>query len=537
VFEKELSFEIKAVDTGLKLNIANNLLLQSATINSHRFRPFNRTQRCFKSIGDHEYDEYTASSSGSGGSAEDDDSDEQIAANFKDDDIINYKLVKSAANLKITPQIKSISINTNYNSNNINNNNNHNHDSRKSSVSYYGTSLEAALVRVKLVRDVLKRKQNFKFTKLTDLLTATDDKHEFRMDFLHEKIKFKLEKYSNSIIPFGLVQTDMDEPESILIKSMKSEEPNLADFKLEKLYLQSEHAYHYLVYMQTTYHDLIRMKQLLLAPEITSRLYSINKCIKKTTKCGLLSKFEFNLADDFISIVEHSCNMTVELNEQSTTAATTPTDVFKLSKWLSLNSALFKLTTKFSSIYANDLCQIYLLSKNRFLSESLFHVEYELSEPTASLIELNKHTGIAKLLNDYRSNLIINNNDNNNKISIDATLYFKNVKMKPLNRSNNKFTFNVELVDDSASYLELDNLISSSPFHLRLIKSEANSIDTVQIMFGPTDLIQENETIFKINLVNKLSNVNFDLVYCSVNNCPFYLDKSYGSIISSMYFF
>jgi len=329
----------------------------------------------------------------------------------------------------------------------------------------------------------------------------------------------------------------MDEPESILIKSMKSEEPNLADFKLEKLYLQSEHAYHYLVYMQTTYHDLIRMKQLLLAPEITSRLYSINKCIKKTTKCVLLSKFEFNLADDFISIVEHSCNMTVELNEQSTTAATTPTDVFKLSKWLSLNSALFKLTTKFSSIYANDLCQIYLLSKNRFLSESLFHVEYELSEPTASPIELNKHTGIAKLLNDYRSNLIINNNDNNNKISIDATLYFKNVKMKPLNRSNNKFTFNVELVDDSASYLELDNLISSSPFHLKHIKSEANSIDTVQIMFGPTDLIQENETIFKINLVNKLSNVNFDLVYCLVNNCPFYLDKSYGSIISSMYFF
>ena len=277
---------------------------------------------------------------------------------------------------------------------------------------------------------------------------------------------------------------------------------------------------------------MIRMKQLLLAPEITSRLYSINKCIKKTTKCVLLSKFEFNLADDLISLVEHSCSMTVGLNEQSTAA---PTDVFKLSKWLSLNSALFKLTTKFSSIYANDLCQIYLLSQNRFLSESLFHVEYKLSEPTASLIELNKHTGIAKLSNDYKSNLIVNYN-NNNKISIDATLYFKNVKMKLLNRSNNNFTFNVELVDDSASYLELDNLISSSPFHLKHIKSEANSIDTVQIMFGSTDLIQENETIFKINLVNKLSNVNFDLVYCSVNNCPFYLDKSYGSIISSIYF-
>jgi hypothetical protein len=131
------------------LNIANNLLLQSAP-NSHRFRPSNRTQRRFKSFSDHEYDE-TA-----GSSAEDDDLD-QNEANFKDDDIINYKLVKSAANLKITPQIKSISINTNYNSNS--------NDNRKSSVSYYGTSLEAALVRIKLVRDVLKTRNNFKFTK------------------------------------------------------------------------------------------------------------------------------------------------------------------------------------------------------------------------------------------------------------------------------------------------------------------------------------------------------------------------------------
>jgi len=498
LFEKEFSFEIKAVDTGLKLNIANNLLLQSAP-NSHRFRPSNRTQRRFKSFSDHEYDE-TA-----GSSAEDDDLD-QNEANFKDDDIINYKLVKSAANLKITPQIKSISINTNYNSNS--------NDNRKSSVSYYGTSLEAALVRIKLVRDVLKTRNNFKFTKLTDL-----SQHEIRTDFLNEQIKFKLEKYSNSIIPFGLIETDLDEPETILIKSM--EQPKLTDFRIEKLYLQSEFT-HYLVYMQATYHDLIRMKQLLLTPDINSRLYSINKCIKNNTKCVLLSKFEFNLAEDLISIVEHSCNITVQFNENSIA-----TDVFRLSKWLSLNSALFKLNTKFNSIYSNDLCDIYLLSRNRFLSESLFHVEYEMTEPIASLINLNKHTGIAKL-NYYSPNIITN------KINVDANLYFKNIKMKPLN--SNKFTINVELLDDASSYLELDNLMSSSPFHLRHIKAEANSIDSVQISFGPSDLIQENETIFKINLINKLSNVNYDLVYCSAKNCPFYLDKSYGTIISNMKF-
>lgn len=94
--------------------------------------------------------------------------------NFKEEDLINYKLIKSAANLK-TSQIKSISINSN---------------NRNKVVSYYGNSLEAALVRIK--RD-LKRNSTFKLAKLSDPLNKSD--------LLRQKIEFKLEKYSNAIIP------------------------------------------------------------------------------------------------------------------------------------------------------------------------------------------------------------------------------------------------------------------------------------------------------------------------------------------------
>ena len=65
---------------------------------------------------------------------------------------------------------------------------------------------------------------------------------------------------------------------------------------------------------------------------------------------------------------------------------------------MSLNSVLFKKQTEISSIYTNDLCGSYLLAENQLLNETIFHIEYEQLEPKTPYIQLDKLTGIVKLV-------------------------------------------------------------------------------------------------------------------------------------------
>jgi len=477
--ENEFTFEVKAVDSGLKLNIANNLLLQTTSqiINNRYNRPSissNRTSRRFKPSNHDDDDDYDDTDE----FYEDyDNNNSEIGNNFKEDDLINYKLIKSAANLKITPTpIKSI---------NINNNNNNNHNNRKNPISYYGTSLEAALVKIKLVKD-MNKELKFKFIKLADL---TNELFNINIDLLNEQIKFKIEKYSDVIIPYALIQTDSID--SIHITSNN----DLIKFKLEQIYLPSETQF-YLVYIEPSHADLTEIKEILLLKSNLSQIeVSIQTC-KSNNKCNSILKFDFKIIDEFISMFENTCSMYLQQEEE--------TNRLILSKQISLNSILFKLNAKFTSVYSSDLmCHL-----SQMLNESMFHVIYEQIDFTQPLVDLNGQTGIAKLI-DYNQNI------NEFKINIQAYLYFKTLKLKMFK----SLTIYYDLIDDSNRFeLEL-----SSPFFFKQIKSSNDSIEIIHIKLKSLDdFLQANVSLLKFNN----NNLKYDLVYCSQVNCLFYLNEN-----------
>ena len=177
---------------------------------------------------------------------------------------------------------------------------------------------------------------------------------------------------------------------------------------------------------------------------------------------------------------------------------------------MSLNSVLFKKQTEISSIYTNDLCGSYLLAENQLLNETIFHIEYEQLEPKTPYIQLDKLTGIVKLVQQPVETF---------KIHIGARLYYKTQSLK-INFKSASFIF----------YLNEDfnqlNVVTSSQFYTKMTKATNNSIDKIQIKLNSS--IQTNETILTFS---SKSRIEFDLVYCSDKQCPFYLNN--GTIIAT----
>ena len=102
-------------------------------------------------------------------------------------------------------------------------------------------SYEAAVVKIKLIRKIVNNNMiKSQFMKLNQIIKNKDLVQAIRLNLMNEQNSYK--------IPYGVLQTNQNSEIKI--------EANSTFFKLEKLYLNNNEKYYYLVYFELNEYNI-----------------------------------------------------------------------------------------------------------------------------------------------------------------------------------------------------------------------------------------------------------------------------------------
>lgn len=464
--EKVIEFEVKSLDNGVRHNVVRNLL-RSNQLYSKPVRTRKMLDETFMS---HETDLH------------DDETDLRAKNNQEINDRINYKLVNFAASLNGPIARRT-----------------HHIDSHV----YYGTSIEAAYVTVKLVRS-FKTRQNFnaKFTRLAEMSVS---------ESLSEQIEFKVEKYGGFVLPFGII-------EIVHVSSLKlrAQSDIGVEFTIERVYMSNEMVDVYLVFIQPSLFEIHEMKKMLEAAEEDSGWFTVNAYDEggQVTMENLVG-FEFSVAKDLKEIMASSCYLEPARKDFELNILNPSQDML-----------LFQLVADVKSVYGSDMCKLFL-STNHFYGNELFHVEFAKGHNQTSL-SVDKMSGVVKLERIFYGKLIY---------LFQATLWFKDA---PIAGTKKLFSVGLKSVDQSPrlngstpiyAVMNVNNQIPMVNFFKK--NSNQNVFDTLKVTLTNNEMDYDLAAILSALNWNYNEYTRYESIYCFNGNdlrkidvCPVMLNKT-----------
>lgn len=413
-------------------------------------------------------------------------------------DLINYKLIHYAASLYEPLGMQQRKM--------------------PSDVTYYGTSIEAAYVTIKLVRS-FKSRQNYqaKFTRLADIVPSVQ---------LLEQIKFKLEKNFNSAIPFGLIELVHFKNLKLAVEAVNG----LATipFKVDQVYLNDLNTDTFLVFIQPNYTEIEALGRLIMGRE--SKANFTVHAYDRTGQVFVsdLVQFEFELVKDIVAMVTNSCR--AELDQSAYE--------------LELNNpgagtVLLNLKTSLRSNYGVDEMCWLLLSSNLWYKRGLFHTQFS-STHNQSYVSIDRFTGTVrldkvfygKLRFQFRSGLFFNRRQR-----LDAGQLI-NIQIESI---DSRPSLNASTPIQAVLTIGEDLVPIVNYFKKSTATSSRNVFDSLRLMFTAEDQ-QELHLPKILSALNwHYSEFNtYEQVYCfdtdtltKLDACPFELNSngtSHGSV-------
>ena len=412
--QNELSFEINAIDSGVKLSLAKNLLRLNETMQFYARK-------------------------------EEDSSD------------LEHKLISIAAD----PMLNSVyALNRSY----------------SSLISSGFTRLEAATVRIRLVRD--QSVANF-----VDLNKTRLEKIDFSplSAELREQIRFRLNADS-ARIPFAVLRVHINASNTRPDHNLRvlSADNRGITFKLAKLYVDFMPTY--LVYFEMDSTNFFALKT------NTSSVhdYVISYCDTET--CLSLAEFKFDLVHDLIAIFTVNCGL--DLNVPSK---------FQLSG--QANTTLFAVRSRVTSVFDSDVDFCATFATYRLNSSpDLFHVKYSVN---LDYFSINQWTGVVQT--SARPVII-----ERGILRIEASLHF-GAKMLLTRR------------DEACLY----EVVEQTDLALEFIRANpASTLTYLHIKW------QSGQTRHRIHVKNIAKNIRVThILHCQksvTGACPFYLERVNG---------
>ena len=472
---KTFEFQVKSLDTGTRSGVARTILSTRRAYWSYLSTTgleSNRTRKMLEEV-DTEVDL-------------DDDSHAELGqSNHKTNDLVNYKLVKYAAELyEHLVGMES-----------------HQAD-RRQQHSIYGTSIEAAYVQVKLVPAVKTIPQlNAKFLKLNEFVVHKES--------VFKQIKFRLEK--SLILPFGFIQVDSGFESSLKIKPISG-----IEFKIERVYLNSSNTF-FLVYLQPSLNEMIQFKAIVNNNLDKSIRFAVN------VESYTILMFDFSMRTDLVEMIAGQCRLELD----------SPVKDIHLTNPSAL-TVLAKISSTLTNVYTTNnpetnLCEVYLSYGKLWNNQGLFHVRYaEVNNQT--MISVNSSTGLVRLEKIFYGKL---------NFLISAQLYFAQVPlMNAVDTQLLKVTALEQrplLNNDTSIYAALSSHSNpDAPPVVAYFKKNAafkKWFDTIELsLAGPHKHLNLPRVLSSLSWIYNENRVYF-IVYCfgedlvKFDKCPIALDS------------
>ena len=472
--EKVIEFEVKSLDNGVRHNVVRNLLRNKQFYS----KPISRTRKMLdETFLSHETDLH-----------DDDEVDINAAKSKVVDDRINYKLVNFAADLN-EPLARQT----------------HRFVASADSLAYYGTSIEAAYVTVKLVRS-FKSRQNFnaKFTKLAEISQISAG--------LNEQVRFKLQKYGGFVLPFGII-------EMVHMNSLRLQAETLSpigiEFTIERVYMTNETTDVYLVFIQPGFTEIHKLKKKLEDAGHVASWFSVNAYDEggHVTMKSLVG-FEFSLHNDIKEMMASSCSLK-PIRKDFELNLTNPSE----------DMLLFQLGAHFKSVYGSEMCTLFL-STNHFYGNELFQVQFAKSHNQTSL-SVDKRNGVVKLERVFYGKLIF---------QFHASLTFKG---KEISGTRKMFSVSLKSIDErptlngSTPIYAVMNVNSQIPM-VNFFKKNSNQnvFDTLKVTLTNSEMEYDLPGILAALNWNFNEYTRFESIYCfgmdlrKIETCPVMLNST-----------
>jgi len=241
---------------------------------------------------------------------------------------------------------------------------------------------------------------------------------------------FKIEKNSEALLPFALIETVHSNHLDLRIKPFNK---GLINLQIEQVYLTSTATDTFLVYLQP---NITQAKLIGQALANTKYIQNFNFTVE-TQQATSLIQFSFNFPADLINIIDSSCRLSIPTKDLNLSLANP-----------SVNSVLARVQPHFTSIYGVDFtCQLFL-SRNLWLDRTLFHTVFTESQSQAHL-KISPDTGLIRMKKPFYGKLVFQFN---------ARLFFKDSPLRPTTESE-IISLKIVSVDERPS------LNSSVPIH------------------------------------------------------------------------